>query len=655
MWVNKMKIGRILYCAAACIPSRRAAFAATVALFAALGAQATTYWLGTGNAASDANPGTDINAPLASWNAAFAKAGEANGNVLNILPGTYTLSEAPATWSASRTGVTIQGVDSEGNPITSSDGASAVVVDGNGLGTIAPVRASLNMVFSGITFQDGKGASSSGAAIGVDRTGSSVTEQGFVVSNCVFSACTGGPAVYCKALGGAVFVGCKFTGNANAAASATCIAKENPKSGCPLVVESCTFESNSGSGQSTDGSGVCINSTSEMHVSDSTFTGNTNSARGVVFCFNGTAVSNHVERCAFANNANEASVTTSGLAGSGGVAYGKMQNTTNVFESCTFDGNSAAGGGGCISLRYGRLVAEDCTFTGNSAAHGSALVYSYQNSGSSAVFNRCTISGNVATSSDGAIARMGAGCSLNLSESVVSGNTYSATSSSGGIVLQTADSAAECCMFQFNTTPALASGASVGTHYLSALYATAGTVENCLVVCNTNLLSHGAGIYSNGSGVSVVNCTVAGNRTANAYAGIYPSSTENSVRNCIFADNVNPDDSSKVQLMNYVAFQYCFADANVTAANWTGRTGNILSPSGALFADAAAGDWTLAKSSVCRDAGTNAPWTDDGTAAGTLLADVFDLAGKARIVGDTVDIGCYEWFSENKGLSIIVR
>ena len=47
MWVNKLRIGRIAHYAALCIPSRRAAFAATVALFAALGAQATTYWLGT--------------------------------------------------------------------------------------------------------------------------------------------------------------------------------------------------------------------------------------------------------------------------------------------------------------------------------------------------------------------------------------------------------------------------------------------------------------------------------------------------------------------------------------------------------------------------------------------------------------------------------
>ena len=43
MGANKMKLGRIVHCAADSIPSCRAAFAATVALFAALGAQATDF------------------------------------------------------------------------------------------------------------------------------------------------------------------------------------------------------------------------------------------------------------------------------------------------------------------------------------------------------------------------------------------------------------------------------------------------------------------------------------------------------------------------------------------------------------------------------------------------------------------------------------
>ena len=194
MWVNKMKIGRI-------------ALVAT-ALFASP-AMATTYWLGTGEAASDDNAGTSKEAPFASWNAAFTAAGNANNNVLNVLPGTYTLTSAPSTWGTSRNDVTIRGVDVDGNPLETAAAAAAVVIDGNGLGTIAPIRASFRTVFSGLTFRNGLGTASAGAAIYVQGTGAGgVDEQGFAVSNCVFASCTGGPAVLCKAAGGAHFVGC---------------------------------------------------------------------------------------------------------------------------------------------------------------------------------------------------------------------------------------------------------------------------------------------------------------------------------------------------------------------------------------------------------------------------------------------------------------
>ena len=127
---------------------RVAIFAAAMA-FAALGAQAgTTYWLGTGAGASDSNAGTSKDAPFATWEHAFTQAGSANGNVLNVLPGTYTVTAVPTTWT-SRNDVTIQGVDADGNPLTSATAASAVVVDGAGLGTIAPIRASFRTVFTG--------------------------------------------------------------------------------------------------------------------------------------------------------------------------------------------------------------------------------------------------------------------------------------------------------------------------------------------------------------------------------------------------------------------------------------------------------------------------------------------------------------------------
>ena len=51
------------------------------------------------------------------------------------------------------------------------------------------------------------------------------------------------------------------------------------------------------------------------------------------------------------------------------------------------------------------------------------------------------------------------------------------------------------------------------------------------------------------------------------------------------------------------------------------------------FVDPAHGDFTLQASSPCRNAGAIADW----------MNSAFDLLGKKRIIGDTVDIGCYEF------------
>ena len=641
MWVNKLKLGRIAHCAAACIPSRRAAFAATVALFAALGAQATTYWLGTGANASDSNDGTSKDAPFATWEYAFTKAGSANANVLNVLPGTYTVTAVPTTWT-SRNDVTIQGVDADGNPLTSAAAASAVVVDGAGLGTIAPIRASFRTVFAGITFRNGKGAATTGAAIHLGGTGTSgVTYQGLSVSNCVFEACTGGPAVYSAAIGGDVFEGCIFSHNANSAGNATALHKATASGVNPLSFKNCTFARNDGSGASGDGKGVAVYSIRPVDFADCTFDSNTNTARGVALYLSCAGASNRFERCTFTGNANVKSASSAGLDGSGGVLYVGQANSTNVFANCTFSGNSATAGGGCVMLRYGRFVAEDCTFTGNSAAYGTAVASSYQDSGASASFVRCTIYGNTAT--DGSIVGMGTGGALAMSDCEISGNTYSTF----GVASITADSSIERCIFRANTTP---SSETSDSNAKAALRITAGTAANCLVACNTNVWagSNGAGVYL--SGGTLKNCTVVGNHSVGSYPGV--NSSNCSIVNTVICGNTY----TGKKIYNMSCFSYCVCDGTANSdATWKGRPGCSIVANLADygFADAANGGYTLKKASPLRNAGDNSAWS--GIAA-------TDLNGKARINPDDkvddaaiVDIGCYEFFASNAGLMIFFR
>ena len=637
MWVNKMKIGRILYCAAASIPSRRAAFAATVALFAALGAQATTYWLGTGAGASDSNDGTSKDAPFATWEHAFAKAGSANGNVLNILPGTYTLTAAPSAWTSGRQNVTIQGVDADGNPLASATAAAAVVIDGADAYQIAPFNTAINLVVSGITFRNGKGtggSSATGAAIHVGKSGTSPynTNQGLVVSNCVFDSCIGGAAVYCLAAGASQFAGCSFLGNANSAASATALYKANSSVDYPLSVRGCTFFGNDGSG-SPDTKGVAVHCASSAMFSYCTFDSNTNTSRGVALYLNGAGASNHFERCTFTGNANvKSGVSSTGLDGSGGVCYIGQSQSTNVFANCTFSDNSATGGGGCVMLRLGRFVAENCTFTGNSAAHGSAVAASYETSNLSAAFINCTVSGN--TASDGSIVAMSG--ALAMMECEISGNTYSAY----GVSSVTADSSRERCTFKANTTPASETSDSISK---AALRLTAGTAANCLVVCNTNVWtgSSSAGVIATGG--TVKNCTVVGNSSVGSYPGV--TSGSSTIVNSVICGNTGT--GKKIQ--NMPCFSYCVCDGTENDDSaWNNRTGCSIVANLADygFVDPVNGDYSLKKGSPLRNAGDNSVWA--GVAA-------TDIVGKIRINEEIVDIGCYEFFMSNSGMMIFVR
>ena len=640
MWVNKMKIGRIVHCAAACIPSRRAAFVATVALFAALGAQAATYWLGTGANASDSNDGTSKDEPFATWEYAFNKAGSADGNVLNVLPGTYTVAAAPATWATSRNDVTIQGVDADGNPLASAQAASAVVVDGAGLGTIAPVKASIRTTISGITFRNGRGAATTGAAIHMQGTGLDIKNQAFVVSNCVFEVCIGGPAVYSAARGGNGYEGCVFFRNANSVGNATAIhiAGRYPK---PMTAKGCRFVGNDGSGASSDKMGVVVYSISPVEFSDCTFDSNTNTARGVALYLDCAGASNHFERCTFSGNANVKSASSAGLDGSGGVLYVGNNNSTNVFVNCTFAGNSATGGGGCVMLRLGRFVAEGCTFSGNSATHGTAVASSYDKSGASSSFVRCTISGNMAT--DGSIVGMGTGGALAMSDCEISGNTYSTY----GVSSITADSSIERCIFRANTTP---TSETSDSNAKAALRITAGTAANCLVACNTNVWSgsNSAGVFLDGG--TLKNFTVVGNHSVGSYPGV--NSSYCSIVNTVICGNTYTGKN----IYNMSCFSYCVCDGTKNSdATWNSRPGCsvVANLADYGFTDAANGEYTLRKGSVCRNAGDNSAWS--GVAA-------TDLNGKMRINPDDkvddaaiVDIGCYEFFASNAGLIIFFR
>ena len=163
-----------------------------------------------------------------------------------------------------------------------------------------------------------------------------------------------------------------------------------------------------------------------------------------------------------------------------------------------------------------------------------------------------------------------------------------------------------------------------------------GRLENCLVKGNYSgsSASDPVNLLSVGSAGVVVNCTFVGNTTINRGLVYVSSTSGGAVTNCVFADNTFPTTGSTGGFCYNAAnaaqhFTACATDL-AEPLNETCRVGSLA----ALFRNYGAGDLRPGDS-LC-----NAGVTYDGIAA-------TDLAGNARLVGDRIDIGCYEGLPQN--------
>ena len=153
---------------------------------------------------------------------------------------------------------------------------------------------------------------------------------------------------------------------------------------------------------------------------------------------------------------------------------------------------------------------------------------------------------------------------------------------------------------------------------VSGLFASAGTVRNCLVADNTSVGSVGLKVAN----ATVENCTVASNVSSGAgyVAGV----------TCTGA----------AQLYNVLAW------GNVgTTTNSLGsatRT-TCLFDRDPVFRNPARGDYRFRSGSLAQNAGTYSAWMDGA----------IDLNGNPRILNKEVDIGCFE--VPETGLKLIVR
>ena len=162
------------------------------------------------------------------------------------------------------------------------------------------------------------------------------------------------------------------------------------------------------------------------------------------------------------------------------------------------------------------------------------------------------------------------------------------------VEMSSANALVRNCLFTGITTGGTSGTATKG----AALYASAGTVENCTFFGNK--------AYGDGGGAYVLPAVVFRNNVA------WGNTASTGNGNDVFcSDHANISHS-------------CASD--LTA----GVNGNLAVAPG--FVDAANGDFSLDPDSLCIDAGDDQPW----------MADATDLAGNPRLHGDAVDMGAYE-------------
>ncbi len=309
--------------------------------------------------------------------------------------------------------------------------------------------------------------------------------------------------------------------------------------------------------------------------------------------------------------ANNCAFTTNQSTYQGGVVVNRGAGTAVTFNNCTFTGNNAGEGGlvygGSDVQLYGCAIGEtlggyngaffnmtkltlaDTSIAGTS--HSRSVVHA-QYAGSQVSINRCTIANNSGTG----VYVAGAGSTLTIANSTISGNGISDTFYYGIRLYQ---------------------GASLN-------------ISNSTVANN-----YGTGIFNDGGAVVAVNCTIAGNSGEGVAGGA-------TLRNTIVAGNASTDAAGSFVSQGYnLIGKGDGASGFVDGANGD-QVGSIAAPLDPRLGHLKNNGGTTLTMALLEDS----PAIDAGDSANVAATD---QRGVARILDGnrngtaTVDIGAYEF------------
>ena len=386
--------------------------------------------------------------------------------------------------------------------------------------------------------------------------------------------------------------------------------------------------------------GVLVSSNAT--VRGCTIAGNSAASGGAGVFVNYGAKNVVFDGCVFSNN------TATAAEGTGGGLDCRADGASLMLTNCTFFGNTATLGAGLDAVGDVEVVCKDCMFVRNtSSVHGCGVRLA-----TTAVvrLNGCTFDGNEQTDSSWK------GSDIN----VGGGGVFVQTQSGDGFV------SISNCVFRNNSSNAR--GGGFGHTWKDSVY---GEIVNCVFTNNVSY-RQGGGMYlreeatrtdkpfvirnslfafnntigpastidSAGGGVHFVSrgnpildsCTIVSNNSARGSGGMHHR-WGGTVTNCIIAFNTQGG-----VLETGSAWCLETPSAYVNSCAWPSAEGAFLAANGCVnadpkFMDVAHGDFTLKASSPCRDAGIVEDW----------MLDAFDLGGNRRVIGRSVDMGCYEF------------
>jgi subtilisin-like proprotein convertase family protein len=347
----------------------------------------------------------------------------------------------------------------------------------------------------------------------------------------------------------------------------------------------------------------------------------------------GSAGSNAV-RCAYLGNGArlEGFLLSNGFTWTSGNAVynrcgaGALINSNGVLAKCIIADNTAHHSGAGVLLQAGGTVLDSTIGPRNTAEFNAGGIYCRLGG----LVTNCTVRQNtVLDSSNGKgggiflntggnvwcsiiesnTAAYGAGISLweggYVCNSIIryhTGFKYGAVSFDTDFMSDPCGTINRCIIHNNRTETGSANGGGIKSFYRANIF-------NTLIYANK--ATFGAGIIA-GYYTKIINCTIADNTGEGIFT--YMSSPE--VRNAVLYNNSD-------NLYDVTDVQYsCSSDA-------PSGSGNTTSPP--QFINAAGRDYRLQPASPCRNTGTNAE------ARGSR-----DLRGMPRILGGTIDMGCYE-------------